>query len=136
LPRQVSDPGQVVVEVLRGLELEECGELRRLKVDPIHLVHRHLPGLEPGVLQRLPERPDEEHPGQGVLLAESGRVDGLEPRQELLRRPELGGLGRGREVSRPVVPALVTLDGGVLRGTGEDVLPVLGEQGVERRRRG
>jgi len=112
-------------------------------VDPVDLGDRHLPVLEPGVFQLLPERPDEERARQRLLLRKAGRVDRLEAVQELLRLRQVPLdllLGEVRDL---VVPPLVAEDRSELGAVRERVLPLLREKvlhglpaGLEVRGRG
>src|SRR5579864_9535442 len=120
--------GDEVVVVLDAGEGEHRDERRRLDVDAAELVDRHLPRLEPRLLEELAQVAHHQRLVEGLLLGKAGRVDGLEAGHELARLGELAVDLRLREIAQLIVVALVPDVGGEFRTDLQVILPLLVEQ--------
>ena len=102
-------------------------------MQPVHLVDGHLPLLEPLRLDGFAKVANHQVAIESLLFRESGRIDRLELAQKDLRLCIVAVDRSLREITEPVVVALVAEDGGELGGIAEGVLPLLVEELVEIR---
>ena len=123
---------EVVLVLFGVVERNGADEARQLQVHAVHLVQRHLVELQVVALQPVAQLAHHQLQIELVLVGEAGGVDRLEALEEIRIGLALGRLVRQREIAPAIVVAQVAQDGGELRRVLQRVLPLFGQQLVER----
>ena len=123
---------QVILVFLRVVERDRADEAGQLQVDAAHLVQRHLVQLQPVAAQLVLQLAHHQLLVELVGVGETAGVDRLEALQVIGGDLVLGRHVRQRHVAPAVVVAQVAQHGGELRRVLQLVLPLLGQQRVER----
>ena len=109
-PRHLPQARDVVLVILRRREREPGHELGQVDVHAHELRHGHLPFLELGALEQLPEVSHHEVAIQPILCGEPDRLHFLEALEEVALLHEIAidrGLG---EVAQAIIVSLVAED--------------------------
>src|SRR4029077_428902 len=101
-------------------------------MNAVHLVDRHLPGLEAGAVKVHAKITNHELLVEDFLVGEAASVDGFEPDENQALLLEIVVDGFLRKVMNPIVVALVSQDRSINRVVQHGVFPALVEEIVER----
>ena len=121
-----------MVVVVRRIEAQLGHKLRQLQVQPVELVDRHLPRLEARLLLLIDQPSNQQVFAQILLFGQTGGVDRSQPVQKGAIALEMSVVAGNRVVAELVVITLVAQCGGELRRVLQLLLPVVGEDGVQR----
>ena len=122
----------VVVVVVSRVEAQLRHQLRKFQMQAAKLGDRHLPRLEPCLLLVVHQVAHQQVLAQLFLLRKPGRIDRAQPLQKDAAMLQLGVVTGDRVVTQLVVVTLVAQGGGELRRILELLLPVVGEDVVQR----
>ena len=106
-PGDLMQSGEVVVVVLHAIERRQRHQFQKAEMRAVHLVDRHLPGLEAPACNVLAQVSDHQLAAQRILGRQSSRINGLEAGQKLAPGFFVGPIKLRRPVGKTIVVAVV-----------------------------